>query len=355
MIVSIVVPCGNEAAHIRPFLDSVLVQQLPPGVDLEILIADACSSDGTRKVLDEYSARHPSIRILDNPRKIVAAGLNKAIELARGGVIIRLDVHAFYADDYVAQCLSVLQESGADNVGGPAQTRAHGYVQRAISAAYHSRFACGGARFHDVNYEGCVDTVTFGCWRRELLDRIGTFDEHLVRNQDDEHNLRIVRSGGRVFQSPRIRCWYYTRSSLLQLFRQYAEYGYWKVHVIRKHRRPASVRHLVPGLFVASVIAASVISIFNPSTVRVLIALLAIYTALLFAASATICRSTKLYLLPIMPLVLATYHISYGTGFLLGVLMVAFNDVLRDLLRLPNYVYAPPDKSSVSHRIPKSN
>ena len=131
------------------------------------------------------------------------------------------------------------------------------------STAYHSPFACGGARFHNVTFQGDVDTVTFGCWRKKTFDKIGTFDEQLVRNQDDELNLRLVRMGGRIFQSPRIRCWYEPRASISALAGQYAQYGFWKVRVIRKHGSPASFRHLVPAIFVGSAMILAVSSLFG--------------------------------------------------------------------------------------------
>src|SRR4029453_11974231 len=132
-----------------------------------------------------------------------------------------------------------LRETDADNVGGPAHTKGIGYLQSAICAAYHSPFAVGGARFHQVDYEGDVDTVTYGCWPRKVFDQIGFFDEEFIRNQDDEFNLRLTRMGGKLWQSPRIKSWYRPRNSLRSLFRQYMQYGYWKVRVIQKHKIPA--------------------------------------------------------------------------------------------------------------------
>ena len=323
-LVSVIVPCRNEIRYIGAFLESVAAFECPPGA-VEVLIADGSSSDGTREFLDAYAAVHGWLRVIPNPNRIVSSGLNTAIREARGSIIIRLDVHATFAPDYIVECLRVLNETGADNVGGPARTRAHGYMQRAIAAAYHSPFACGGARFHDVNYEGLVDTVTFGCWRKELFDRVGLFDETLIRNQDDEHNLRIALKGGleggKIFQSPRIRCWYETRSSLPALFSQYRQYGYWKVPVIRKHGRPASWRHLVPATFVGTL---TVLAVFAPFSYWARFALVltgGAWLALSMVATLIICLPRQLKLLPVMPLVLATYHVSYGLGFLGGLLM----------------------------------
>jgi succinoglycan biosynthesis protein ExoA len=329
--ISIIVPCRNESKHLRAFFSSVLAQVLPDGATLEMLIADGASTDGTREILNEYAASCPYIRIVDNPRRIVSTGLNLAIRLATGEIIVRMDVHADYAKDYVAQCVAVLNETKADNVGGPAQTRSSSYMQEAISAAYHSPFACGGARFHDVNYEGPVDTVTFGCWRKEVLQKIGLFDEELVRNQDDELNFRLIRAGGKIFQSPRIRCWYEPRVSLLALASQYFQYGYWKVRVIRKHGSPASLRHLVPAAFVGTLFLLSLASFFTVTAEYALAIVLGLYIMANLAASLAICRD-KHHLLPVMPLVLATYHFSYGFGFLAATLGAI----------LPSYRNHPP-------------
>jgi succinoglycan biosynthesis protein ExoA len=313
MKISLIVPCRNERQHIREFLNNVAAFEIPPNSILELLIADGSSTDGTRELLKESS-----VRVIDNPEQIASTGLNRAIAIATGEVIIRLDVHASYAPDYVVQCLNVLKASGADNVGGPAQTTAHSYMQQAIAAAYNSPYACGGARFHDVNYEGSVDTVTFGCWRRDLFDRIGLFDETLVRNQDDEHNLRITLSGGKIFQSPRIRCWYEPRGSLRNLFSQYYQYGYWKVRVIKKHGRPAALRQLVPATFAGTEILLAIAGLFNTWAVKLLALTTVAYAVFLIAASLRICLPRKIKLLPVMPIVLATYHLSYGLGFLIA-------------------------------------
>ncbi len=323
--VSVIVPCRNEAGHIGAFLES-LQRQRAEGVSLEVLIADGRSDDGTRALLDDASARS-GIRIIDNPEQMVSTGLNRCIRAARGEVIVRMDVHTEYAPDYVLRSLEVLEETGADNVGGPALTRADGYLARAIAAAYHSSFACGGARFHQAAYEGPVDTVTYGCWRRSLFDRIGFFDETLVRNQDDELNLRIVRAGGAVWQSPRIVSWYRPRRSLRALFRQYFQYGFWKVAVIRKHGRPASWRHLVPAAFVlgclvlAAAAGVSATAAWTPArelTSAALLATLVLYSLGAGAAAVWTGRQSGWRLVPVLPVVFATYHVSYGAGFLLG-------------------------------------
>ncbi len=328
--VSVIVPCRNERAHIRAFLDGLLAQQLDGHAECEILIADGISDDGTRDILREYSGRFSQapffgLRVIDNPRRHVSPGLNRAIAEASSEIIVRMDVHSDYAPDYIAQSLAALEVSGAWNVGGPALTRSEGYVQRAISLAYGSRFGCGGALFHDGGYEGWVDTVTYGCWRKETLERLGMFDEELVRNQDDELNLRIHRAGGQVWQTPKIRSWYKPRSSLRALFRQYFQYGYWKVRVLRKHRIPASLRHLVPGLFAASLVVfggLALVSLAVPLLAParwILAGIAAAYLGAAILAALALCGSPSRWkFAPFLPVVFATYHLSYGFGFLRG-------------------------------------
>jgi GT2 family glycosyltransferase len=212
-----------------------------------------------------------------------------------------------------------MAETGADNVGGPMRTWADTFRERAISAVFHSAWAVGGARSHQADYEGYVDTVIYGCWKKSLFDRIGLFDEELVRNQDDEHNLRITRAGGKIYQSPRIRSWYHVRGSLTALFRQYMQYGYWKVLVIRKHQTPASLRHIVPGVLVGSICLLAVLGIFWTPGLWAAAGLALLYAMGALWLSLIIAAQTKWTLLPALPGVVWCFHFGYGYGFLRGV------------------------------------
>jgi len=318
-IVSIVVPCRNERDGIETALRSILAQEPPVG-GFEVIVADGMSDDGTRNVISKLAKENSRLQIVDNPRGIVSTGLNRAIRAARGKLIIRMDAHTEYAPDYVRQCVTVLEETGADNVGGPWIAKGKGRVGKAIAAAFQSPWATGGARGHDSNYSGWVDTVYLGCWPRQIFDRIGFFDEELVRNQDDEFNLRIVRSGGKIWQSVRIRSCYCSRESLRQLFAQYAQYGYWKARVLQKHTLPASVRHIVPGLFIFTIFVLVVLSLFSTTAFWMWIALLGLYAASNIAISALTAASNGWDLFPVLPGVFATFHFAYGWGFLRGFL-----------------------------------
>ena len=275
MRVSVIVPCRNEAAHLPHFLQGVFAQGLPAGCALEVIVADGDSDDGTRQELLRWQAREPGLVVIDNPQRIVSTGLNAAIAAARGELLVRMDVHTTYAPDYIAMCAQVLAETGADCVGGA--WRPEG--DSAIALAFRSRFGSGGAASRREGYSGEVDTVYLGAWKRDTLIALGGFDEHLVRNQDDELNLRITRGGGRVWQDARIVSHYTPRNSYAALARQFHQYGYWKVAVIRKHRLPASPRHLVPFGFVALLGLLALAAPWSAAAAAALATLLGLYAA----------------------------------------------------------------------------
>ena len=214
--VSIVMPCRNEAAYIGPCLDSVLATDYP--LDrMEVLVADGRSDDGTREIVERCAAQHPCVRLLDNPARITPAALNTAIRVATGDVIIRMDAHGVYPRDYVPRLVRALEETGADNVGGVVITLPADDTPsaRAIALAFSHPLGVGNAYFRiGVAGPRWVDTVPFGCFRRELFDRVGMFDEEMVRNQDDEFNLRLIGHGGRILLLPDVVARYYARRSL---------------------------------------------------------------------------------------------------------------------------------------------
>lgn len=325
VLVSVVTPCRNERSHIGGFLENLLRLERD-GLECEFLIADGMSDDGTREILEEYARKYPEIRVLDNPGRIVSTGLNAAIRAARGEVIVRMDVHARYAEDFLRQAVAVLHETGADNAGGAIRAEGSDYWSKAVAAAFHSAFVCGGAATRRPEFEGATDTVFPGCWRKETLERVGLFDEHLVRNQDDELNYRITKAGGVVWQSARVRCWYEPRNSLGKLFRQYFQYGFWKVAVIRKHGLPAKLRHVVPGLFVLGLaalgaawgVAAAIGWPMAGWFGWLLAAQAGSYGLAAVAAAMAAARRAGWELLPGIVAAIPCLHFGYGLGFLAG-------------------------------------
>ncbi len=344
-LISVIVPCRNERDFIEAFCASVAAQALPEGWSLEVLIADGMSDDGTRERLADWCQQDARFVMIDNPGRIVSCGLNQCIARAQGAFIVRLDVHTVYAEDYIAQCLATWQRTGADNVGGPWRAQgvdgAAGRVQRAVAAAFQSRLVSGGALSRDLAYEGEVDTVYLGAWPRETFARFGTFDETLVRNQDDEHNLRIHKGGGRIWQSASIRSTYFPRGSKLDVFRQYRQYGYWKPFVMKKHGQAAALRHLVPGLFVGVLMVLLALTLLGSlalylmprghegllqgliwatglATVGLLGLALLYGTVVLLISLRIASEQDGGGLLPHLPDVIAAYHFGYGLGSLRG-------------------------------------
>src|SRR5688572_7628844 len=198
--VTVILPCRNEARYIGPCLDSILAGAYPADL-LEILVVDGHSTDETRALVKDYAARHPQVRLLDNPARIVPTALNIGIRAATGDVIARMDAHVIYPPEYLPRLVAALEESGADNVGGcvitlPADGTA---TAQAIAIALGQPFGVGNSHFRIGSPKArFVDTVPFGCFRRELFNRVGMFDEELVRNQDDEFNARIISRGGKI-------------------------------------------------------------------------------------------------------------------------------------------------------------
>jgi glycosyltransferase involved in cell wall biosynthesis len=322
-VLSVIVPCRNERAFIDAFIDVLTAQRLPEGWSIEWLVADGDSDDGTRERLDERALADDRLTIIDNPARIVSTGLNACLERAAGELIARFDVHTSYADDYLVQCIAALERSGADNVGGPWVAAGDAPMQRAIAAVFQSRWVIGGARSRDVTYEGAVDTVYLGCWPRRTFERFGVFDESLIRNQDDEHNLRLVRAGGRVWQSAAIRSIYRPRSSVTQLFAQQRQYGYWRALVLRKHGALGSWRQLVPATFVATLTVLVLGSLWvGPKPLTLLVSAYGFYLA---AVSWAVAAGAGWGLLWRLPLAIAAYHFGYGFGTWQGLFAIGFH------------------------------
>ncbi len=322
-LVSIVMPIRNEARHIGRCLEAVLAQDYA-AEQIEVLIADGMSADATRARIEETleharAAGRPArqLQLIDNPERIVSTALNRAIRLAHGEIILRVDGHCVIAPDYVRRCVEGLQTIAADCVGGTIQTVGETPVARAIALAQSAPFGVGGARFRYTTVPGYVDTLAFGAYRRVVFERIGLFDEELVRNQDDEFNLRLTRAGGKIWLDPQIRSTYYSRATLRALARQYFEYGFWKVRVIQKHGRPASWRHLVPALFWGVLVLALAASVITGSAWWIAAVVLPYVGACLVAAAVLAARHGWHALVYAPPAFMAM-HLAYGAGFWAG-------------------------------------
>ena len=315
-VLSVIAPCRNEQGYIEDFCRNVATMQLPQNWTLEVLIADGRSDDGTRELLNRWCALDRRFRWVDNPQRIVSTGLNRCIEASSGAVIVRLDIHSQYAPDYFVQCVKTLRTTGADNVGGAWRAEGRTSMQKSVAAAFQSPWVAGGARSRDVHYDGEVDTVYLGCWPRATLVKVGGFDEQLVRNQDDEHNLRIRRAGGKIWQSSNIWSTYFPRGQLGQVFRQYSQYGYWKPFVMKKHGQPAALRQLVPAVFVVALVVAVLLAL--AWSAWPLILLLIAYAGLHVLALIGMRKQLSADMIGPVMAVIGAYHIGYGWGTICG-------------------------------------
>lgn len=317
--VTVIMPVRNEAAFIERSLAAVLAQDYPAEL-MEVLVADGMSDDRTRDAVAELAGAHPAhtVQVVDNPGRIVPTGFNAALERARGAVIVRVDGHCVIAPDYVSQCVRTLAESGADSVGGRMDPAGSGPVAEAVALATSSPFGVGDSLFHYAEGEHWVDSVFLGAWPREVFDRVGPFDPELVRNQDDEFSYRLRAHGGRILLTDHIRSQYYNRGSLRALFRQYRQYGLWKVRVLQKHPRQMSARHFVPPAFVACLVGGAVLSPFSRTVRRLWLAGIGAWLAAASGVSGRIAARAGWRHLPVLPVVFGALHVGYGAGFLAG-------------------------------------
>ncbi len=315
-LVTVIMPVRDEGPFIERSVGAVLDQTYPAD-RVEVLVADGRSTDGTRQRVLALAADHPRLRLVDNPEGIVPTGLNRALAQACGSVVVRVDGHAVVPPDYLDRCVDLLERSGADCAGGVIETIGSGARARAIAAAQRSPFGVGNAAFRTgARQARAVDTLAFGAYRREVFDRIGHFDPELRRNQDDEFNYRLTQSGGTIWMDPSLSTTYYSRASFARAWRQYREYGLFKVRVVQKRGGVPAPRQLVPAAFVGALAASAGLAGLRRSP-RWLASVAVPYAAANLAASART-AATEPDLLPWLPVAFATFHLAYGVGSLQG-------------------------------------
>jgi glycosyltransferase involved in cell wall biosynthesis len=317
--VTVIVPCRNEERHLAACLDSILATAYPLD-QLEILIVDGESQDSTRAIADEYAAAR--VRVLSNPAGTAPAGLNIGIQHARGDVIARMDAHATYPPEYLPRLVEALEMTGADNVGGVLDTRAASDkpVARAIAAACSHPFGVGNSQFRiGATHNQWVDTVAFGCWRRQLFTWLGTFDEDLVRNQDDELNHRLLARGGRILLVPSVSAQYYARETLGQVARMFYQYGLYKPLVAKKVGRVMTARQLAPPALTLGLMLTALLAPWVPAARLLGGALAAVYGIAVLGAAVRLVPRLGFRAALASALVFPLMHLGYGWGFLSGV------------------------------------
>jgi succinoglycan biosynthesis protein ExoA len=319
--VSVIVPVRNERSNVDPFVSDLAAQDFEG--ELEVLVADGASSDGSIERL-RAAARDAGLplQVLDNGAGWVSPGLNACIRAARGDLIVRLDCHSRYPHDYLRRCAEVSERTGAWNVGGRLVPTGSSAVERAVACAMDSPFGgIGWTRISgDEPFE--TDTVTFGAFRREVFERVGLFDETLVRNQDDEFNMRLRAAGGTIVLDPAITVAYRPRGSFDGVWRQYFEYGLWRWPVIIKHRRLPTLRGLVPLVFVLGTGSLLAAAPRSRTARRLLTAEGLAYgsLAVFFGARGLHRRNESWTLLPGVLAAFPAFHLGQGSGQLVGLI-----------------------------------
>lgn len=317
--VSVIVPCYNEQATIRKLLEAIHKQNYPHD-RLEVVIADGQSTDGTRAEIAAFQSAFPElhVRVVDNPQRIIPAGLNRAITAARGEIIVRLDAHSMPYPDYLSRCVEALVSGLGDNIGGVWEICPGGesWQARAIAVAAAHPLGVGDARYRLGGHPQEVDTVPFGAFHRSLVDRIGPFDETLLTNEDYEFNVRLRRAGGRIWLDPGIRATYFARQTFSALARQYWRYGYWKARMLRRY--PGTLRwRQVAGVFVLSFLVLGLLGFWLPFAWLLLGLEAGLYLLALVLASLQVAYKERnpLFIISV-PLAIATMHFAWGSAFL---------------------------------------
>ena len=316
--VSVIIPCRNEEKYINKCLKNIISQDYPKD-KMEVFVVNGASEDKTKEIVESFAERHSFIRLLENPRKFTPFGLNIGLKEARGEVIVRMDAHAGYQKDYISKCVKHLKESGADNVGGVMKTlpSRDTLESKAIAISLSHPFAAGGSHFRlGTKKPRWVDTVFGGCYKREIFEKIGNFNEQLIRCQDIDLNRRLISAGGRILLVPEIVSFYYPQPDLGKFLEHNFTDGVWTIYPLKFGIRIFSLRHIMPLMLVLALLGSVVFNGF-------LSLLIWLYVLASLYFSFQISRKEKdLGYLFFMPVVFACRHFGYGFGSLFGFIKI---------------------------------
>ena len=325
---SIIIPCRNEEHYIANCIQSILDNHYNDG--LEIIVCDGCSSDNTQKIVREFQLENPNIRLIVNEKQTTQFALNLGIENSNGNYVMILGAHSMISPTYLVQIAKVFdQNPDVACVGGLLENYYENNVSEAIGKAMSSVFGVGNAHFRTGTKAGLVDTVAFGTYKREVFDKIGLFDIDLARNQDDEFNYRMFSNGLKMFLEPNIIAKYFVRASFKKLFKQYFQYGFWKVFVNKKHKTITTFRQLIPLFFVLFLIFSLGMAVVFPISLFVIIPILGLYFlgSIYFAFK----QSSKFNEVLLICYSFLILHLSYGYGYLWGIIwFIIFQQKIKD-------------------------
>lgn len=321
-MLTVICPVYNEEQYIKKCIESILLQDYPQN-QLEILFVDGLSNDKTRDIIKQYSSKYKHIRLIDNPNTIVPYAMNIGINSAKGDIIVRIDAHAKYPTNYFSALVGGLYKHHADNVGAQCKTLPVNQSVTAIAIAevLCSSFGVGNSMFRiGITEDTVTDTVPFGCFRRDVFDKVGLYDTELIRNQDDELNARIINSGGKIVLLAGTTFDYYARDSFAKLFKMYYQYGLYKPLVNKKLGSPATLRQFIPPLFVMGLILGAILSIFLPIIGIIYGVVITLYIVAGMTIGIKQARKHQLLALVFaMPYTFFILHLSYGIGYIHGI------------------------------------
>ena len=325
-MLSVIVPIYQEEKYISKCIDSMLSQDYPKD-DLEIILVDGMSKDRTREIVATYTEKYPFIRMIDNPERIAPCAMNRGIKEAKGDVIIRLDAHVYYPKNYFSLLVEKLNElPGAENVGALCNTLPvnDSITAQSIAAVLSSSFGMGNSHFRvGADKEMEVDTVPFGCFHRSIFDKVGLYDEELVRNQDDELNARIIKAGGKIYLIPQLVCEYYARDTAKKVYKMFYQYGVFKPLVNKKLGSPATVRQFFPLFFVLGLLVGPVVCLFLPVLWWAYFAVIMLWFIL--ATSFSLKDSKNLKRILTQNWIYFVVHFGYGWGYIVGIYKILFH------------------------------
>jgi glycosyltransferase involved in cell wall biosynthesis len=316
--VSVIIPCRNEEKYIDQTLRSLISQKDIPG-DFEIIVVDGMSEDRTRQIVYQLQNDFPKIKLVDNEKRVTPTALNIGIKESIGDYICILGAHSIYSEDYISSCLKLFSEHPeVACVGGPIISIGEGNFSSAVAIAMASPIGVGNAKHRFPYYEGYAEMACFPMFRKSVVDRIGFYDEGLIKNQDDDFCFRLRKSGEKIYISPLVEASYYVRNTPNSLFNQYYQYGLWRVAVTKKHKIPISIRQLIPSFFLLAVVLSFIVGMFLSSALIMFI-IPAVYLIILLGFSIVIIIKKSFFIgINILP-ALMILHFSYGIGFFSGI------------------------------------